>query len=230
MKHIRNKLQQSNQVSQEELAKTQVLNLSDVQEIAKYERKTSKKPAIFFAAAGILSITLGLAYPNIMTAIDSAPTRFKPNSKSVEIDSSLIQNKIQENRMKCVVNSPSNLDGTAGVATYNYVFDEMDKLQSYTMVLEMMPQLNNVNGALAIPNHYNVYAMLDPIKIEGYKITSTLNNDTMKVIANVDLTKLNKQALTPNHLANTFSNVTENLNDDKNVIQQQRTSLGYTCE
>ena len=75
--------QQSLQVSQEELAKTQVLNLTDVQEIANYEKKTSKRPAALFAFAGILAITLGISYPNIMTAIDAIPSNSKEDSVEI---------------------------------------------------------------------------------------------------------------------------------------------------
>ena len=57
--------QQSVQVSQEELAKTQVLNLTDVQEIANFEKKTSKRPAVLFAIAGILAITLAISCTSV---------------------------------------------------------------------------------------------------------------------------------------------------------------------
>ena len=35
------------QMSREELTRTQVLNLSDFERVAKYEKSVSKKPAIF---------------------------------------------------------------------------------------------------------------------------------------------------------------------------------------
>ena len=39
-------IQQVNHISPEELQETQVLNLRDVQEAMKFEKRTSKKPAI----------------------------------------------------------------------------------------------------------------------------------------------------------------------------------------
>ena len=39
-------------ISTEELAKTQVLNLDDVQKLAKYEKIISKKPALIVALVG----------------------------------------------------------------------------------------------------------------------------------------------------------------------------------
>ena len=89
--------QSGSQVSQEELAKTQVLNLNDVKALAKYEKKISKKPAILFAIAGLLSISLGFAYPNIMASLDKAPT--KQETKNEENDNPIL-NKVQENRLE----------------------------------------------------------------------------------------------------------------------------------
>lgn len=226
----RKKLQQSNQVSQEELAKTQVLNLSDVQEIANYEKKTSKRPAVMFAVAGLLSISLGFAYPNIMSTLDSVPTNITSADKIVTIDEEEIQNKVQENSLNCVLTVPSNPDGTSGVATYDFLFDENNQLKSYTMVLEMMPQINNQNGMVAVQNYYNNYKQLDDITIEGYKTTTTYTDTGMKIIINVDLEKVNQTMLTPMHTSNYFANIFYNLNDSKEVLNQQLTNSGFVCK
>jgi hypothetical protein len=65
------KQQSSSEISREELTRTQVLNLQELERIAKFERQTSKRPAVLFAIAGILAITMGVFYPNIMMAVDS---------------------------------------------------------------------------------------------------------------------------------------------------------------
>ena len=43
-------------MTQEELQKTQVLNLKDVEEAARFERITSKKPAIIVATIGLVTV------------------------------------------------------------------------------------------------------------------------------------------------------------------------------
>ena len=79
---------QSQQMTREELTKTQVLNLQELERVAKFERKTSKRPAVLFAIAGILSLTLGLSYNNIMMAIDSIDfTNPAENTYRVDLDS-----------------------------------------------------------------------------------------------------------------------------------------------
>ena len=43
----------------EELQRTQVLNLKDVEETVKYEKSISKKPAMIIAIIGAIFLTLG---------------------------------------------------------------------------------------------------------------------------------------------------------------------------
>ena len=45
------------QMTPEELQRTQVLNFQDVEDLANFEKRTSKKPAIIIAILGIISIT-----------------------------------------------------------------------------------------------------------------------------------------------------------------------------
>ena len=55
--------QKVHQITPEELQKTLVLNLADFEETARYEKMTSKKPALIFALLGIFSIALGFSFP-----------------------------------------------------------------------------------------------------------------------------------------------------------------------
>lgn len=224
-----NQVQQSAQVSQEELAKTQVLNLTDVQEIANFEKKTSKRPAALFAFAGILAITLGFSYPNIMTAIDAIPS--KAATEPVEIIyADNVLNNIQPNDTTCTFTSPYNANGTSGVASYKFIFNEEDQLQRYTMTLTFDPQVGNANGLVAVQNYYNHYRQLDVLPLEGYTTATTYTDTGMQTIISVDLTKLNKALLTPVHNGTQFSAVTDNLGDAKAAIIQKYSANSYICE
>ena len=55
----------------EELTRTQVLNLQELEKAAKFEKKTSRKPAYFLAILGVFSISLGLCYPSITNMLSS---------------------------------------------------------------------------------------------------------------------------------------------------------------
>lgn len=56
-------------LAKEELTKTQVLNLSELERVANYEKRTSKKPAAILATLGVMCITLGLSYNNIAAVL-----------------------------------------------------------------------------------------------------------------------------------------------------------------
>lgn len=237
MNQNNNQLQPSNLVSQEELAKTQVLNLSDVQEIAKFEKKTSKRPAVLFAIAGLLAITLGFSYPKIMMAVDSIgadDTNYRMEEpEEMEVTPGKEETatpQVGQNITKCTFSNPQNTDGTAGVAIYDLVFNENNQLQSYTMTLTFDPIQGNSAGLTAVQGYYNSYKALDSIPLNGYKIETTYTDTGMKSVVTVDLTTFDKNTLTDGHRANYFANVPYNLNDAKDVITQQLTANAYICQ
>lgn len=225
MNQNNNQVQQSSQVSQEELAKTQVLNLNDVKALAKFERKTSKKPAVLFAIAGILSISLGFAYPNIMTALDAAPANSKVEVKD---DDTTILNKVQENEMVCKLVCEENPDGTSGTATYTLDFNDNDQLEGYTMVLTIDPLPGNASGLVATQNTYNAYKALDAIQITGYNISTSYTETGMKSVATVDLKTLNKATFPTTHGG--FAAVPFTVGATKEAVEQYLTPTGYVCK
>ena len=223
-----NQMQQCRMVSQEELAKTQVLNLTDVQEIAKYERKVSKRPAFLFAFAGVLAISLGFAYPNIMTAIDSMPSSVS-SSFVDNIEDSTLENEVvtvNPNIGSCVYTSDLNADGTQGTTTYNFNFKD-GLLQSYTKVL-LLNQIQEV-GLTTINNIYNTYKPLDTLQINGYQVSTTYTKTGVSVITTIDLTQLDKTLL-PVETSQAYSNVEYNLGDSKEVIYASLSQNNYVCE
>ena len=62
----------------EELTRTQVLNLQELEKAAKYEKKTSKKPAAVLAILGVFSISLGLCYPSLNNMLSSRGGEDRP--------------------------------------------------------------------------------------------------------------------------------------------------------
>ena len=221
--------QQSLQVSQEELAKTQVLNLTDVQEIANYEKKTSKRPAVLFAIAGILAITLGISYPNIMTAVDAIPSKSKVEPVEIIYADNVLQN-IKPNSVTCEFYAPQNPDGTSGRVVYNFIFNEEDKLQRYTMTLSIDALPGNANGITSAQAVYNQYRALDFLPLTGYATNTTYSETGMQSIVSVDLTALDKTKLTSTHNSLGFAIVDENLDDTKEIIIQKYTAKNYNCQ
>ena len=61
-------IERVNKLSPEELQKTQVLNLKDVEEAVRIEKRTSKKPAIILGIVGITLLLFGSGF-QIATAL-----------------------------------------------------------------------------------------------------------------------------------------------------------------
>ena len=68
-----NNNQVNQQLTKEELTKTQVLNLTTLENVAKYEKKVSKKPALILAVIGMLCIFSGFTYMGIENAMNKSP-------------------------------------------------------------------------------------------------------------------------------------------------------------
>ena len=119
----RKKQQSSTEISREELTRTQVLHLQELERVANYERKTSKRPAALFAFAGFLAITMGLLYPNIMMAVDSIGavdnTSYRVN---IEDKYHLETTPVVTSKMTCNLTQPGLADGTDRIYTIELFF------------------------------------------------------------------------------------------------------------
>ena len=105
----------------EELTRTQVLNLQELEKAAKFEKKTSRKPAYFLAILGVFSISLGLCYPSITNMLSSR------GGEDREVVSEQRQETVEEERLDIVY--PINKEGRkmiedAVLAEYEKVLEE----------------------------------------------------------------------------------------------------------
>ena len=226
----RKKQQSSTEISREELTRTQVLNLQELERVANYEKKTSKRPAALFAFAGFLAITLGILYPNIMMAVDSIGgiqnTSYRINIENkYNLDTTL---PVATDKVTCTLTQPALADGTDRVYTTELFFHEQ-KLQTYVKTLTAVPTIGNPTGPTTIQTIYTHYSAYDNMPINGYKVLTTAENSGTKVEITIDLKALDKTQLTYNHAANQFTNVEYELNSDQTAIQNALTTAGYTC-
>ena len=108
----------------EELTRTQVLNIQELENAAKYEKRTSKKPAVFFAVLGLLSISLGVSYPGIQSMMDDSSTKKdnvteqrKEEEKEVSSTATALQNTLT-----CSINQMNEAEATTTVTNYTFNF------------------------------------------------------------------------------------------------------------
>lgn len=236
---------QSPTLSPEELAKTQVLNLSDVEKVANYEKKTSKKPAIVLAIMGVLSISLGLAYPSIQTLMAKEPIKEVKEEKITKEENDLVNVPTDETstnsarveeqatvtNLACTVTSPGNPDGTDTALTYNFTFSNA-QLKSFTKQFSANVTLGNPTGQTTIQNLLSGYKYFETVDIEGYQIVTTPNATSTGFVVNVnvDLTKFDKTTFPTTHVYNHVSNVNYDLNADQTAIYNDLVANGFICQ
>ena len=146
-------MQRNQQLSDEELQRTQVLNLQDFKETARIERATSKKPAIIFASIGVFLIALGMFFPSMQ----SLTARKEAESKRHEIEQRRTEVvEVIEEQMTCYYKSLNNANGTDENINVTFTFKD-NKLVSGTKayiltksagVAEEPPELSSYLAAL----------------------------------------------------------------------------------
>ncbi len=234
-------------LSPEELAKTQVLNLSDVEKIAKYEKSTSKKPAIILAFIGLLSITMGLMYPSITSFIDkknnpkeevtlnredkTEDTSLKNNvtpTPSASATSTAPAANTSPNQLTCTLSTPSTADGTDKTLTYNFTFAN-NLLQTYTKLIVVNPTKDSPIGATTITNALTNYQKLSETKLTGYLLQISKTTVGFTLTVNIDLTKINQQTLPAELKQDANTNIEFALNNEMTAVKTAMLNAKYVC-
>lgn len=220
----------------EELTRTQVLNLQELEKAAKFEKKTSRKPAYFLAILGVFSISLGLCYPSITNMLNSR------GGEDREVVSEQRQETVEEETanplsLSCTFTNTNAVDSTLVTTTYNFQFLETGTLKYYEKVQDIKATTQVTQTPASIVSLDTTLANLMQTQIAGYllektPVASATPNvvDGYKARMAVDLTTFNPATLTALHKSNTFANVEFTNVDTKDGISQRLMSGGYTCK
>ena len=160
----------------EELQKTQVLNLNDLEKTIKFEKITSKKPAIIIAVIGILLLTFGTTF-QIASSLSS--------NKKVEKRKTEPEPTIVEKSLSCVKTTLNDTDGTDKIVNADYYF-ENDKLSSVIKVYKYTASANNPAGEATIKTNLDTYQKLLS-STSGYQVdTSSVESKSLEIKVQVD--------------------------------------------
>ena len=224
MRRIR-KGQRNQQLSDEEMQRTQVLNLQDFKETARIERISSKKPAILSASIGILLIVLGLMFPTMQ----SLTTRQKTQARKIELDQrEKTEVKVVEEDVVCKWQNLNQANGTDEniEITFHFVDDKLVKAEK-NYILTKSPSAQDTPPELA---SYLGALQSFLMQIGGYSVTvQALDNGsitTTKVdYALIDMTKVPEQ-----HQSNYRFMVTQKEGNTKEEVKTSMIAQKYTCE
>jgi len=213
------------QMSSKELQETQVLNLKDVQEMARIERRTSKKPAIVVAIIGVLFLAIGGSFKayEIM------------KSREPKIEKRTIQEKRKNDistgeELKCSNILLNNPDGTDTEYDISYNFKEKN-LVGFTKIFSINAIANNPISSQTMQNYSVAYqSFLN--QLDGYSITVMPNSDLTQIIVTVkvDLTRLDLTKLPEIQQTHFSTKVDYVPNTQKSVIQNDMLTQGFTCQ
>ena len=217
------------QMTPEELQRTQVLNLQDVEEMARFEKRTSKKPAIIIGIIGIISILCGGG----LTAYQSMAAKAYKEESSKKVEKREIQNKVEEKpqatNINCVYPSTNNPDGTDTLLTvnYNFIDGELTGFTKQFYVTAIPGNPNKNNGVLAYVEGYKNFT----ISIDGYSVVVTYDNDSkLTAITTVDYEKLDL-AKFPQYQQNHFStSIDYTIGESQENVYNNLISKGFQCK
>jgi len=211
------------QMSQEELQRTQVLNLQDVQEAVKYEKMTSKKPAIIIAILGIASILMGTTFGVVQNLQAKAE---KEREKAVVRRETVPTEKT----LSCSLTKLADYDGTDYTLTRDFTFKD-NKLTKEIKSFKLSPSEGNPNGVTGVQNYL---VALQPflVQMSGYELmvekdqnTGTATTTTTINYEILDITKVPEM-----HQSNFRFSVEYTNGSDQATIEQDLKTKGYTCK
>ena len=211
------------QMSKEELQRTQVLNLQDVQEAVKYEKMTSKKPAIIIAILGIASILMGTTFGVVQNLQAKAE---KEREKAVVRRETVPTEKT----LSCSLTKLADYDGTDYTLTRDFTFKD-NKLTKEIKSFKLSPSEGNPNGVTGVQNYL---VALQPflVQMSGYELmvekdqnTGTATTTTTINYEILDITKVPEM-----HQSNFRFNVEYTNGSDQATIEQDLKTKGYTCK
>ena len=123
----KNKSRRHPEMSDEELVRTQVLNLNEVKKVANYEKKTNRKPALVCAVLGILCITIGASYPLAIEAL--APVEIPKKTERVDLttDTFNFENGDLKDYTRVITlnQTAGKTNGKKQMASYEKVYKEL---------------------------------------------------------------------------------------------------------
>ena len=210
------------ELSKEELQETQVLNLQDVRKTIRFEKITSKKPAIFVAVIGILLLVFGTSF-QILKTMNASNNVQKRSNTITSKKKELIANKTLTS-IKTTMNNP---DGTNTVYNIVYAFSD-EKLIKESRKYNVNAVTGNEEGSKTIVKLMSDYkALLN--NTEGYKIEmKTQDKSALEINVDIDYTKLDLTKVKNVQSTKEFTKVSYRLGSLYDNIRKEMLDKGFT--
>ena len=223
---IRSIMKKQNKTKEEieELQKTQVLNLKDVEETVKFEKSISKKPAMIIAIIGAIFLTLGSTLQIAKTMKKSVEPKVEKREISKE------KQTVAPVILECQKIQLNNSDGTNITFTIDYTFNNY-KLISFTKKYVLSATEGNQEGIQTIQQYIVGYRdFMNPVNGYAISVTPNENQTVLTAVVSADLEKIDMTTF-PEMQKNHISTSIDYQKDTAFLtIQSDMSSKGFTCE
>lgn len=211
---------QLNNLSPEELQKTQVINLKDLEEIVRIEKKTSKKPAIIIGIIG-----LSLLFGGVGVQVSNTLKEKREAEQLVE--QRRAEEIVEKDYLSCEqTTSPANsLDYNYSI-TYDF---EDNKLVGSTKILSVTPTPNKPEGAAEVKKYKDTLQKLVSTKKE-YEITINDIPNGFVITTNIDYENLDLTKIKPENTKDKAVSIDYKKGDSKEKIMADMKAKKFTCK
>ena len=217
----KNKTKKRSKQESLELTKTLVLNFNEVEKVAKYEKKTSKKPAFIVAMIGVFAILSGIVYSNVYSLNNKKISKFRKTPKII-------------NKLICTKESTNSDEKTISNENITLNFKK-NKLYDYIKSYSIKSTSDHIDKTpKSIEDLNKLINEVNKNNISGYKLTIN-KKDNKKIISEynlkilVNLKEFDDSSLTDKHKKNELLNVIYNYKDNAFKVRKDLVKSGYTC-
>ena len=131
--------------------------------------------------------------------------------------------------MNCTYTSLNNPDGTDTVLNIKLTFNN-NKLIRTEKIFSINATIGNPLGITSVQTYINAYQPFLQQSIAGYQMTSTPVENGLIITSNVDLKTFNPSTFPELHKSNVATNVDYILNTEKNLVNNDLATKGFTCQ
>ena len=209
---------QQRQLSPEELQQTQVINLKDLEEVVRFEKRTSKKPAIILGIIG-LALLIGGSSFQIATVLKE---KREAEEKIIEQRRNQV---VEKDYLSCEqTKSANDLD-----YKYSFSYDfENQKLVKATKVLSISPTPGKPNGAAEVTKYKDEIRKIMKTT-DGYESSLTDIDNGFIITTNIDYNELDLEEVKEQN-KNIAISVDYKKNTLKSVITSDMKNKNFICK
>lgn len=209
------------QLSEEELQRTQVLNLDDFRSVARIEKIGSKKPAIIVALIGAFSIIAGTAFP----AIQSYNARKKAEQEGHVIVARKEDDEDTTSQLVCTYESIVQESGYKETYEKRYTFED-DKLVSLEKEVQVTAIVESANQFIA---YYKNVLMGYLVETGGYSLTIKDVPNGVSTVAKINYESLDKTLIPQQNETNIRFGSEYEKGTTKEKVKSTNETAGFIC-